>query len=63
MSECERKRNTRGKLEFQRHLNMQGFMRSTYILHDIRYLLTTTPNEVIYLINHIITLTYLDVFC
>ena len=47
MSECERKRNDRGKLEFQRHINMQGFLRATFILHDVRYLLTTTPNEVV----------------
>ena len=46
MSECERKRNDRGKLEFQKNLNLQPFRRSVYILFDLKYLLTTTPDQV-----------------
>jgi hypothetical protein len=46
MSECERKRNDRGKLEFQRNLNLQPFRRSVYILFDLKYLLTTSPDQV-----------------
>ncbi len=43
MSEFERKRNDRGKLEFQRHIN--NHKRPFYILYDIKYLLTTTPDD------------------
>ena len=45
MSECERKRNDRGKLEFQRSMNTGSFQRSMYILYDIKYLMTTCPTD------------------
>ena len=45
MSECERKRNDRGKLEFQRNLQNQSFQRACFILHDIKYLLNTAPDD------------------
>ena len=45
MSECERKKNDRGKLEFQRNLNVQGFKRASYIIYDLKYLLTTLPSS------------------
>lgn len=45
MSECERKRNDRGKLEFQRSMNNSNFSRAMYILNDIKYLLTACPTD------------------
>ncbi len=46
MSECERKRNERGKLEFQRNAVLQApYKRSFYILYDLKYLLTSPPTE------------------
>ncbi len=47
MSEAERKRGARGgKLEFQRNLSTQSHFRRTYcILHDLKHLLTTPPDE------------------
>ena len=45
MSECERKRNDRGKLEFQRSMNGSNFQRAMYILNDIKYLLTACPTD------------------
>lgn len=45
MSECERKRNDRGKLEFLRHLSNQSYQRAYYVLFDIKYLLMTTPDD------------------
>ena len=44
LSQCERKKNDRGKLEFQRNLNLQIFRRAAYILYDLKYLLTTVPS-------------------
>ncbi len=44
MSECERKRNEKGKLEFQRNMALQSqYKRSFYILHDLKYLLAAPP--------------------
>ena len=45
MSECERKKNAKGKLEFHRNLNLQNFKRASYILYDMKYVLTTPPTE------------------
>ena len=45
ISECERKKNDRGKLEFQRNLNLQNFRRAAYILYDLKYLLTKVPSK------------------
>ena len=45
MSECERKRNDRGKLEFQRNLSNSSFQRAFNILYDIKYLLNTAPDD------------------
>ena len=43
MSEFERRRNDRGKLEIQR--SDQTFRRTLYILFDTKYLITTSPGD------------------
>ena len=45
MSECERKRNSKGKLEFERNLGMPAFRRSNFILIDLKYILSIPPPE------------------
>lgn len=45
MSECERKRNAKGKLEFERNLGLPAFRRATYVLNDLKYLLSVPPVE------------------
>ena len=45
MSECERKKNDREKLELHRDETMQSFKRAMYILYDVKYLLTTNPMD------------------
>ena len=45
LSECERKRNSSGKLEFHRNLSTQTFKRATCIITDLKYVLTTAPKE------------------
>jgi E3 ubiquitin-protein ligase UBR2 len=45
MSECKPKRNDRGKLEFQRNSSLPGFRRAYFILNDLKYLLTTPPDN------------------
>jgi len=43
MSESERRKNNKGKLEFLRNLNLQSFKRASYILYDLKYVLNTPP--------------------
>lgn len=43
ISECERKRNTKGKLEFERNLGVSAFRRANYVLIDLKYLLSVPP--------------------
>ena len=43
ISECERKRNNRGKLEFERNLGVGAFRRANYVLIDLKYLLSVPP--------------------
>ncbi len=46
MSECERKRNERGKLEFPRNGGHQAqYKRANFILYDLKYLLTSPPSS------------------
>ena len=45
VSECERKRNSKGKLEFERNLGMPAFRRSNFILIDLKYILSIPPPE------------------
>ncbi|XP_040576594.1 E3 ubiquitin-protein ligase UBR2 [Lepeophtheirus salmonis] len=44
ISECEQKRNHRGKIEFPRGSMPNSFLRSHFILQDVKYLLTTPPD-------------------
>ena len=46
MSECERKRNSKGKLEFERNLGMSAFKRANYILLDLKYILSISPPDI-----------------
>jgi len=48
MSECEKKKNDRKKLEFHRNLNPQSFRRTIYILFDLKYLLSSNPVQVLF---------------
>lgn len=43
ISECSRKLNKNGKLEFERNVPNGTFKRAQYILYDLRYLLGVTP--------------------
>ena len=43
-SECERKRNARGKLEFEKNLS-NSFRRAVYVLYDLKYILAVPPTE------------------
>lgn len=43
ISECARKTNKSGKLEFQRNVPYGTFKRAQYILYDLRYLLGVIP--------------------
>jgi len=45
MSECERKRNAKGKLEFEKNLGLPAFRRANYVLIDLKYLLSIPPTE------------------
>jgi len=45
MSECERKRNAKGKLEFERNLGLPAFRRANFVLIDLKYLLSIPPTE------------------
>ncbi|KAK9497080.1 hypothetical protein O3M35_004459 [Rhynocoris fuscipes] len=45
ISECSRKCNRLGKLEFDRTAPTGPFKRATYILYDLRYLLGTPPTK------------------
>lgn len=45
LSECERNRNEDGKLAFERNHSNPGFRRAQYVLYDVKYLLTVTPEE------------------
>jgi len=45
MSECERKRNAKGKLEFERNLGLPAFRRANFVLTDLKYLLSIPPTE------------------
>lgn len=43
ISECSRKCNKAGKLEFERNATNPAFRRAQYILYDLRYLLSSVP--------------------
>lgn len=43
LSECSRKTNKSGKLEFERNVPNGAFKRAQYILYDLRYLLGVVP--------------------
>ena len=43
MSECERKRNEKGKLEFQRNVASNSLRRAYFIWYDLKYLLSSVP--------------------
>lgn len=43
VSECSRKCNKFGKLEFERNMPNQAFKRAQYTLYDLRYLLSVVP--------------------
>ncbi|XP_069676845.1 E3 ubiquitin-protein ligase UBR2 isoform X3 [Periplaneta americana] len=43
ISECTRKCNKAGKLEFERNVPIGTFKRAQYILYDLRYLLSAKP--------------------
>ncbi|KAB0798887.1 hypothetical protein PPYR_06767 [Photinus pyralis] len=45
LSECSRKCNKLGKLEFERNVSSQAFKRAQYILYDLRYLLSAIPEK------------------
>lgn len=45
LSECSRKCNKLGKLEFERNVSSQAFKRAQYILYDLRYLLSAIPDK------------------
>ncbi|XP_022906723.2 E3 ubiquitin-protein ligase UBR2 [Onthophagus taurus] len=45
ISECSRKCNKNGKLEFERNATSQTFKRAQYMLYDLRYLLSSVPQE------------------
>jgi len=42
-SECERKKNAKGKLEFERNSGTPTFRRANFILIDLKYLLSVPP--------------------
>jgi len=44
-SECERKKNAKGKLEFERNLGLPAFRRANFVLVDLKYLLSVPPTE------------------
>lgn len=43
ISECSRKCNKAGKLEFERSPSSTGFKRALFMLYDLRYLLSAVP--------------------
>ncbi|KAJ8942266.1 hypothetical protein NQ318_008010 [Aromia moschata] len=45
ISECSRKCNKAGKLEFERSPSSQTFKRALYMLYDLRYLLGAIPEQ------------------
>jgi E3 ubiquitin-protein ligase UBR2 len=45
ISECSRKCNKAGKLEFERNVPTVTFKRAQYILYDLKYLLSSKPAE------------------
>ncbi|KAK4886967.1 hypothetical protein RN001_003238 [Aquatica leii] len=45
LSECSRKCNKSGKLEFERNVSSQAFKRAQYMLYDLRYLLSSIPEK------------------
>ncbi|KAJ8971803.1 hypothetical protein NQ317_010778, partial [Molorchus minor] len=45
ISECTRKCNKAGKLEFERSPSSQTFKRALYMLYDLRYLLSAIPEQ------------------
>ncbi|XP_054260913.1 E3 ubiquitin-protein ligase UBR2 isoform X2 [Macrosteles quadrilineatus] len=44
ISECSRKTNKSGKLEFERNVSNSAFKRAQYVLYDLRYLLGVIPD-------------------
>uniref|UniRef100_A0A1W7R9B1 E3 ubiquitin-protein ligase n=1 Tax=Hadrurus spadix TaxID=141984 RepID=A0A1W7R9B1_9SCOR len=45
LTECERNRNEDGKLAFERNHTNPSFRRAQYVLYDVKYLLTVTPDQ------------------
>lgn len=45
ISECARKCNKDGKLEFERNVSNGTFKRAQYMLYDLRYLLSAVPDK------------------
>lgn len=45
ISECSRKCNAEGRLEFERNSNNSAFKRAQYMLYDLRYLLGAVPEK------------------
>ncbi|KAF5287904.1 hypothetical protein FQA39_LY04078 [Lamprigera yunnana] len=45
LSECSRKCNKSGNLEFERNVSGQPFKRAQYMLYDLRYLLSSIPEK------------------
>ncbi|XP_017779265.1 PREDICTED: E3 ubiquitin-protein ligase UBR2 isoform X2 [Nicrophorus vespilloides] len=45
ISECSRKCNAVGKLEFEKNVSIGNFKRAQYILYDLRYLLSSIPDK------------------
>ncbi|CAG9782491.1 unnamed protein product [Diatraea saccharalis] len=44
VSECNRRCNNKGRLEFDRNHVSMGFKRAQYILYDVKYLLSSVPS-------------------
>ncbi|KAL4703355.1 hypothetical protein ACJJTC_013121 [Scirpophaga incertulas] len=45
VSECNRRCNNKGRLEFDRNHVSMGFKRSQFILYDVKYLLSSVPTS------------------
>ena len=44
-SECEREKNAKGKLEFERNLGLPAFRKANFVLVDLKYLLSVPPTD------------------
>ncbi|XP_028170096.1 E3 ubiquitin-protein ligase UBR1 [Ostrinia furnacalis] len=45
VSECNRRCNNKGRLEFDRNIISMGFKRAQFILYDVKYLLSSVPTS------------------